>query len=46
MFLIKVFKKFLKNLHCSEEHVIQGPGENAGIVDMVMVIAFLSYRIT
>ncbi len=30
----KSTKKFLKNLHCSGDHVIQGPGENAGIVDI------------
>lgn len=30
----KSTRRFLKNLHTSGEHVIQGPGENAGIVDI------------
>tara|TARA_B100000214_G_C23969618_1_gene629441 strand:- start:476 stop:2551 length:2076 start_codon:yes stop_codon:yes gene_type:complete len=30
----KSTKKFLKELHTEEDHVIQGPGENAGIVDI------------
>ena len=30
----KSTRKFLKNLHTTGEHVIQGPGENAGIVDI------------
>ena len=30
----KSTKKFLRDLYCSGVHVIQGPGENAGIVDI------------
>lgn len=30
----KSTKKFLKNLYTSGNHVIQGPGENAGIIDI------------
>ena len=30
----KTSKKYLRNLHTKEEWVVQGPGENAGIVDI------------
>ena len=30
----KSTKKYLKNMHTKEEWVVQGPGENAGIVDI------------
>lgn len=30
----KTSRKYLKNLHTKEEWVVQGPGENAGIVDI------------
>ena len=30
----KSTRKYLKTLHTQEDHVIQGPGENAGIVDI------------
>ena len=30
----KSTKKYLKSLPCSSPHVIQGPGENAGIIDI------------
>ena len=30
----KSTRKYLKNLHTKEPHVVQGPGENAGIIDI------------
>jgi phosphoribosylformylglycinamidine synthase len=30
----KSTRKYLKNLHTKENHVVQGPGENAGIIDI------------
>ena len=30
----KTTKKYLRNLHTREPWVVQGPGENAGIVDI------------
>ena len=45
IFLIKVLRNILKKLYTEGKSVIQGPGENAGIIDIGGWIMLLCLRI-